>query len=82
MNTRKFLKGSLVFGLVVAVALFFGVASPALAVRCVVCGHGKATARECNRQARRRGPCQAAPGALGRGTLRALMVSISADRAA
>ena len=31
MNTRKFLNGSLVFGLVVAVALFLGVASPAFA---------------------------------------------------
>ena len=31
MNTRKFLNGSLVFGLVVAVALFVGVASPAFA---------------------------------------------------
>ena len=31
MNTRKFLNGFLVFGLVVAVALFFGVVSPALA---------------------------------------------------
>ena len=31
MNTRKFLNGFLVFGLVVAVALFLGVASPAFA---------------------------------------------------
>ena len=31
MNTRKFLNGSLMFGLVVAVALFLGVASPAFA---------------------------------------------------